>query len=95
MTSYGSMRSFRRQIRTVKEVSDKLRIPWSTVNRVLKQFVASGKSVDSLVKKKQPRIFKCISEDIQRVLLSDEMLTAWAPYSIAERTELLALHLDC
>ena len=46
----------------------------------------SGKRVDSLVKVKKPRHFRCISEDVKAVLLSDEMVKAWAPYSIAERT---------
>ena len=64
MNIYGSLRSFRRQVRTVKEVSDKLRIPWSTVSRVLKQFIAAGKQIDSIVKKKQPRTFKCIPSDV-------------------------------
>ena len=52
MAVYGSMRSFRRQVRTVTQVSERLRIPWATVNRVLKQFIAGGKRVESLMKPK-------------------------------------------
>ena len=95
MAAYGSMRSFRRQVRTVTQVSERLRIPWATVNRVLKQFVAGGKRADSLIKKKKPRHFNCIPDDVKQVLLSDEMVEAWAPYSIAERTQLLENHLGC
>ena len=51
--------------------------------------------MDSLVKVKKPRHFRCIGEDVKAVLLSDEMVKAWAPYSIAERTQLLENHLDC
>ena len=51
--------------------------------------------MDSLVKAKKPRHFRCIGEDVKAVLLSDEMVKAWAPYSIAERTQLLENHLDC
>ena len=95
MTSYGSMSIFRRQVRTVRQVSDRLRIPWSTVNRVLQQFAAGGKRVESLLKRKKPRHFNCIPDDIKQILLSDAMVEAWAPYSIAERTKLLQSHLQC
>ena len=95
ITTYGSVSRFQRQIRTVRQVSEKLRIPWSTVNRVLKYFVASGKCIDSLLKEKKMRHFNCIPEDVKQVLLSDEMVEAWAPYSIVERTFLLEKHMDC
>ena len=95
MASYGSINRFRRQIRTVRQVSDKLRIPWTTVNRVLNQFIASGKRVDSLLRKKEPRHYRCIDEDVKQILLSDEMVRAWAPYSIAERVVLLENHMGC
>ena len=95
MAAYGSISRFQRQVKTVREISDKLRIPWSTVNRVLRYFVASGKRLDSLLKEKKMRHFNCIPDDVKQVLLSDEMVEAWAPYSIVERTYLLDKHMDC
>ena len=76
-------------------MSDKLRIPWTTVDRVLKRFEAGGKRVDTLIRAKPPRHFNCIPDDVKHVLLSDEMVEAWAPYSIAERTQLLDIHMQC
>ena len=65
------------------------------MNRVLNKFIANGKQVNSLLAVKQPRHFNCIPDDVKNVLLSDPMVAAWAPYSIAERTFLLESHLDC
>ena len=81
---YGELKRFRQVKLSIQEISVKLRVPWSTVKRVLYNFERSGRQLKALTAEK-PRHFKCIPDHVKQVLLSQDMLEAWAPYSIRER----------
>ena len=70
---FGSTSDFRYPRKSVTEVAAHLRMPWSTVQRILKKFEAGGRSLEALTFKK-PRSFGCIPDDIKRILLSQDML---------------------
>ena len=85
---YGSLRDFTTKRLTIKQISTKFRIPWSTVKRIIVKFEASGKSLEA-VHSKKPRHFNCIKDENKEKLLSQDLLQTWAPYSILERTKLI------
>lgn len=50
--------------------------------------------MDLLVAKK-PRHFNCIPLVVKKLLLSQDLLQTWSPYSIKERTQLLRTQMNC
>lgn len=91
---FGSTEDFRYVRRTISQVAHQLRMPWSTVQRIIRKFVAGGHSLDLLVAKK-PRHFNCIPPLVKKLLLSQDLLQTWSPYSIKERTQLLRTQMNC
>ena len=86
---YSSLSDFRRIHCTVAQISRKLFIPYASVGRVLKNFELSGRDIDKITAKKK-RSYRVIPDAIKEQLLSQRLLQLWSPYSILERTKLLA-----
>ena len=61
---YGSLRDFTVKRLTIKQISTKYRIPWSTVKRIIFKFEASGKRLEAVHPEKQ-RHFNCIPDFIK------------------------------
>ena len=85
---YGSMTDFSKTVRTTTHISKLCYIPFSTVARIIKNFEHSGYNLDQVNKKKK-RSFKCIPLHVRSILLQQDLLQAWHPYSLAERVKLL------
>ena len=71
-----------------KQIAKKLRIPPETVRRTVLQFEQRGHDFGRLGLHR-PR-FKHFTPRIKRHLLSKSLLEHWAPYSIAERAEIIS-----
>ena len=69
-------------------------IPFSTVARIIKKFEAAGYQL-AQVDPKKPRTYALMLPYIKDLLLDQDLLQTWHPYSLAERTQLLAKATGC
>lgn len=78
---YGAVRKDLEPLNTFKEVSRALRIPYSTVERTVKQFLRTG----TLQIKKRGRPGSVLTEAMKARLLQPALLKSWSPFSLRDR----------
>ena len=86
---YGSLTNFRRIRMGHAAIGKRLKIGESTIRHFLKAFIAKGCSFQRLGHSARTR-FSMFDADTRRILLSEEILEAWMPFSCKERVELIA-----
>ena len=84
---YGSLVNFDNPVMKQIDICRRLLIPRSTVNYTLINFERRGFRLEALGRCYQR--FSKLAPTVQRILLSPTLLQQWAPYSLAERIEII------
>ena len=82
---YGSLTDFSRPVLRYTEIAKRLHIRSDTVSYALSRFHALGSRLENMLKGK--RSYKVIPDAVKERLLSTDLLSEWAAFTIAERCE--------
>ena len=88
---YGSLVNpdVTKTIMSAPRIAAKLRMPTSSVQRVLWRFISRGHNIQALIEKKPRNFSRALPQYAQDFLLSPETLQQWQSYSLRERVLLL------
>ena len=82
---YGSLTDFSRPVLRYSDIAKRLNIRSDTVSNALSRFHALGSQLENMLKGK--RSYKVIPDAVKERLLSTDLLSEWAAFTIAERCE--------
>lgn len=80
---YGSLDNFNHIVSSLPEISKKLRIPISTLHKLLTTLHERGYQLDAFGRKYKR--FKALPDAVQRILLSEDLLQRWVSLTLYER----------
>ena len=89
MLRYGTLHDFEVAIKSMRRVALCLKLPYTSVHRFLTHFEASGKSLGQLSPARVSNRFKKITPEVASFLKNQEILQAWACFSLVKRVKLL------
>ena len=86
LARFGSLTSFENPICSIYSVSQRLRIPYSSVQETIKKFLERGRQFAFKFKKGRKR--KELAPNLEAQLCSQELLQDWSSYSLRDRVTL-------